>query len=712
MRLQMSIRAMLLGLFGTAIVAALALAAVALLSNARLVATQDYILNEIMPNQVARTEVGNVLGAFGERHADLIAAQNVAALAEATSVEELEQTYRAARGDLGGVEGGDGRARPLAEQLDAGYGALVDADERLEEARRENLELLERIQERVDTMDEHIREVMVEAELMAGQATLRQVRRERDLRQELEAVGGDVRALPPMLVEGLIERGLDVVGLSGAVRVAVAELNGLASDLRLVDDPFMLTSMRRNEIDQQLGLATRSAATIRDSEWADSRQREQAGHLHDIVTELGELMVNDDASVYDLRHQQIALEGEQADALTAVRSATAEMRGAIQDLEEHVTAEAAEAASAAQTAADAGRNTIIIVTLAVIGLLAVFGLRTIQRVLKPLGQMRRQMESMGGAASQTGDLSMRIHTGRDDELGRTADAFNAMMETFQSMIRSIVETADGVQQQSSRLEELSQASRDSGSRQQGETEEVAAAVNEMANTVQEVARNTQHAAELANNGRDAASHGKTVVDETTGSINRLSEAVERAVKVIGDLKGQSDGITKVLSVIQEVSEQTNLLALNAAIEAARAGEHGRGFAVVADEVRTLASRVQTSAREIEEMIEKLQGGADEGVQVMQESRQQAEHSVTQAGEAGAALETLSTTVSEISDMNTQIASAAEEQSATADTINESITRLSDIARENAESNSQVVAANEELARLAGELREMAGRFRT
>ena len=712
MRLQMSIRAMLLGLFGTAILAALALAAVALLSNARLVATQDYILDEIMPNQVARTEVGNVLGAFGERHADLIAAPNVEALAEARSVQELEQTYRAARGDLGGVGDGDGRARQLAEQLDAGYNALVEADERLENARRENLELLERIQERVASMDEHIREVMVESERMAGQATLRQVRRERDLRQELEAVGGDVQALPPMLVEGLIQRGLDVVGLSGDVRVAVAQLNGLASDLRLADDPFMLTSMRRNEIDQQLALATRSAAAIRDSEWADSQQREQAGHLYDIATELGELMVNDDTSVYDLRQQQLALEGDQADALAAVRSATAEMRAATQELEEHVTSEAAQAASDAQTAADAGRNTIIIVTLAVIALLVVFGLRTIQRVLKPLGQMRRQMESMGGAASQTGDLSMRIHTGRDDELGRTADAFNAMMETFQGMIRSIVETADGVQRQSTRLEELSQASRDSGSRQQGETEEVAAAVNEMATTVQEVARNTQHAAELANNGRDAANHGKAVVDETTGSINRLSEAVERAVKVIGDLKGQTDGITKVLSVIQEVSEQTNLLALNAAIEAARAGDHGRGFAVVADEVRTLASRVQSSAREIEEMIEKLQGGADEGVQVMQESRQQAEHSVTQAGEAGAALETLSTTVSEISDMNTQIASAAEEQSATADTINESITRLSDIARENAESNSQVVAANEELARLAGELREMAGRFRT
>ncbi|MFO7857789.1 MAG: hypothetical protein R6V11_02595, partial [Ectothiorhodospiraceae bacterium] len=221
MRLQLSIRAMLLGLFGAAIIAALGLAAVALLSNARLVTTQDYILDEVMPSQVARSEVSNVMAGFGARHSELLAADSKGDLDEITSLEELQAAYRQASAEFDQM---DAEARQLADSLDSGYQELVAADRRLERARTRYLERLEQIQARVATMDEKIGEVMVASERMAGRAVLRRVRQERELRQELERVGGDTRELAPGLIEALVEKRLDVVSLSNDIRIAVAQL--------------------------------------------------------------------------------------------------------------------------------------------------------------------------------------------------------------------------------------------------------------------------------------------------------------------------------------------------------------------------------------------------------------------------------------------------------------------------------------------------------
>jgi methyl-accepting chemotaxis protein len=247
--------------------------------------------------------------------------------------------------------------------------------------------------------------------------------------------------------------------------------------------------------------------------------------------------------------------------------------------------------------------------------------------------------------------------------------------------------------------------------QQSETSQVVTAMNQMTATVQEVARHATEAAAAANNADQASIEGKQVVINTMKAIEDLSSEVHSAASVIGQLEKDSENIGAVLDVIKGIAEQTNLLALNAAIEAARAGEQGRGFAVVADEVRTLASRTQQSTQEIQEMIEKLQAGAQSAVKVMDDSRSRAEDSVSQAAQAGTSLEAITRAVSQITDMNTQIATAAEQQSSVAEEINRNVVNISDIVDRTAEGAQQTSTASEELANLAGQLQQLVNQFK-
>ncbi|MFN2349573.1 MAG: methyl-accepting chemotaxis protein, partial [Thioalkalivibrio sp.] len=247
-------------------------------------------------------------------------------------------------------------------------------------------------------------------------------------------------------------------------------------------------------------------------------------------------------------------------------------------------------------------------------------------------------------------------------------------------------------------------------RQRGETDQVATAMNEMSATVHEVASNTALAAESARQADNEARAGKVVAHETARAIEKLADDVEQTAHAIEKLEQDSDGIGKILDVIRGIAEQTNLLALNAAIEAARAGDQGRGFAVVADEVRTLASKTQESTHTIQEMIERLQAGAHKAVEVMEASRNQARKGVEQAEEAGQSLDRIAEAVTRINDMNAQIATAVEEQSAVAEEINRNVVNIRDVAESNNEVASRTESASQRLVTLSQELHALVLRF--
>ncbi len=374
-----------------------------------------------------------------------------------------------------------------------------------------------------------------------------------------------------------------------------------------------------------------------------------------------------------------------------------------------VAQEAAEADEAFQ-ATDAEYHqmiTIVIVALvAGISVSILFAYFIIAGISKGVTQVEIAANKLA-----EGDLSARVDYTAKDEIGHIARTVNRMAENFRNTVN---EVKDAITRLAAAAEETSVVTAQTTAginQQQTETSQVATAINEMSATVQEVARNAVEAAAAAQEADDTFENGKKVIDRVIASIGDLAGEVEKASNVIQQLELESKNIGSVLDVIKSIAEQTNLLALNAAIEAARAGEQGRGFAVVADEVRTLAGRTQESTQEIEEMIGKLQSGTNNAVKVMGQGKEMTQVGVEQAAAAGEALQTINAAVERISNMNTQIASAAEEQSTVTEEINRSIVSINGVAEQSAIGAQQTAAASDDLAKLAEQLKGLVDRFK-
>lgn len=355
-----------------------------------------------------------------------------------------------------------------------------------------------------------------------------------------------------------------------------------------------------------------------------------------------------------------------------------------------------------------GFNFLAVATLISLPVLLFLFLFTRRFVTNPLHEMTRGLQ---GIAQGDGDLSHRLPIHGKDEIGQAAQAFNAMMDNFRDLISRVLQSTSQLARAASDLASVTERTNDGVSRQRSEIDQLATAMNEMNSTAHEVARNAQQSSDSTRQAEEAAQEGKHIVSGTMKRIEQLAKEVQKAADVIRELDNGSEEIGKVLDVIRGIAEQTNLLALNAAIEAARAGEAGRGFAVVADEVRSLANRTQSSTQEIQAMIERLQQASRRAVTAMDESRQSAQASRDSAAQADASLDAITLAVTTISDVNAQVASAAEEQSAVAEEMNRNVTSISDAAELNAQGAEETTLASEQLARLADELQDLVGRFK-
>ena len=310
-----------------------------------------------------------------------------------------------------------------------------------------------------------------------------------------------------------------------------------------------------------------------------------------------------------------------------------------------------------------------------------------------------------------GDLTKKVAIAGKSDFSWMAFELDSARKNVANLVHTLVGGVTQLEIATKNMSSISNQTAEGVMSQQAETGQVATAMNEMAASVQEVARTAKGAADAARDADSEAKAGKQVVLEAMGAIDSLASEVEKAAETLNNLEADIGNIGAIVDVIRGITEQTNLLALNAAIEAARAGEHGRGFAVVADEVRTLAARTQSSTHEIEEMVGRLQQGAKAAVKVMSDGRESAKTSVEKAACAGAALDTITAMITTMDEMSASISSAANEQTSVAEDINRGIVNISQIAEHTADGARDTLAAVATMSALSAQLQEAASKFK-
>ncbi|NQD37207.1 methyl-accepting chemotaxis protein [Permianibacter sp. IMCC34836] len=489
----------------------------------------------------------------------------------------------------------------------------------------------------------------------------------------------------------------------GSIRAAAGRMNRLIREGTVsAIDALAIRQVNR------LAPVLRDLEAIAESVDERSKELKAAGADSDLLDSIHSYrgLLSGPNSVVAIYQQQLEQGAAAKAAFDEAEAQLVEALAALREEMAEVDAFKNNAKKSADNAVSYSRLIVIVASVIALAFAAMIAFWVTQSIRKPLNNTMQVIERVAD-----GDMTVQVPVEGQDEFGHLAESVNRLTAQLRNMLQQISGTAHSLASAADQTARISESTHDAIDKQRAQTEQVVVAMTEMTATVQDVARSANSTLTQVHNAEKETSSGQAVMRHSMESINRLAGEVQQSVEVINRLDAFSAQIGTVLDVIRGIAEQTNLLALNAAIEAARAGEQGRGFAVVADEVRTLASRTQQSTAEIQQTIERLQLGAREAVQTMARSQKEAEASVTETARAGESLERITQAMGVINDMSTQIASAAEEQSAVTHEMHENMMTISAASEQTSSGAEQNRAAARELARLAEALQQMVQKFR-
>ena len=554
---------------------------------------------------------------------------------------------------------------------------------------RSDLKYVPRFDERIA----HTGEILKELKLIARDYGLNLPELE-----QLQTVFSQYQASFHAVVKATEKVGLDhESGLQGALRQAVhnieTELKALSADTVMVT----MLQLRRAEKDFILRGAMKYPEKFNKLIIILRQQLEQLG-------------VDPRVMGYADSYQEkfsAYVDGRQKLGLNSDSGLRLKMRERIQSTEALLKSTVSKVSEQMALSISRARMLAITVFITVLVITALSTYLIGRSIFQPINRIQRDIHRI----HETHDLNLRVSISGNDEVTLMADSLNQMLKGFQQVIFQVNEAVGSMNQTTGLLSSSSARTASDIERQRTETDSVATAVTEMVSTVEEIARNTELMADNARNTHSDAMNGQGQVHQAIDMIRNLSDQLEGSVSSVAELSEQSQTIGQVLGVIQDIAEQTNLLALNAAIEAARAGEQGRGFAVVADEVRALAGRTQDATQEIAEIIASLQSKTSDIVQLIHESRNQGLESREQASQVEQVLMSITRDVTDISDRATQVAAAIEEQSSVANEVGQNIVIIRDITEDTSEAVKRNSEASEEISQQASQLQYVVSAFR-
>ena len=527
-----------------------------------------------------------------------------------------------------------------------------------------------------------------------------------DIKNEMEGIAEQDLPLTRLFTEIAVNQLEQTIHYQRALRYSGlqveerAKTSGIEQELKGFDEYGSL-------VDKEIGAARELLDKVKDQA-INSAAREEFEHL-------GKELAKVEATHADYMRKgrevvELVSSGDMARA-SAVAEEVEQMETAfnhqVEELLNEIQKFTQGAALAAEEHEKSALRILIIAAVAALIMGVVIGTWVIRTLTQGLSRAIQAAEQVAA-----GDLRQAVEVTQFDEVGRVLSSLEVMRTGLRGVIDKIGSSSMQLTTAAEELSVVNEQTSEGLHKQHDEMQQVASAINEMAASVKEVARHTNDAAGAAHEAVQKAIVGKHEVNQTIEAIDSLANQVMKAVEVVQALEKESENIGAVLEVIGGISDQTNLLALNAAIEAARAGEVGRGFAVVADEVRTLAARTRASTQEIQVMITRLQEGARHAVLAITESRRSGQSGIEQAARAGSSLEAINQAITVINDMNTQIASAAEEQSQVTEGINRNVVNIKLVAEQNSVASKETAAASCELANLAMDLHKMLGAFKT